>query len=259
VSPTDELGVERDGHVVVLTLNRPERLNALSQTLSARLEQIWPELDADPEVRVVVMTGAGERAFCTGADVVELSGRATKRRADEHYPLLTARWNRVYKPVIVAVNGICAGAGLHFVADADIVLCSENAQFLDTHANVGQVAALEPVALARRMPLGAVLRMIVLGRQERIDARRALDLGLVSEVLTSDALLPRAVELAHIAAKSSPRALQLSLQAIWEGLDRGLHDSIEHGWEIVKSHWSHPDAAEGPRAFAEKREPRWTP
>ena len=257
---SDSLLLEREAHVVTLTLNRPDRLNALTADLLDELGAAWEALNADPEVRAVVLTGAG-RGFCAGAD---LSGdRSPPAGADARgdapvMPRFTARHRRVYKPVITAVNGVCAGAGLHFVADADIVIASEAATFLDTHVHVGQVSALEPIGLARRVPLGSVLRMVVLGRHERLAAGRAYEIGLVGEVVAPERLLPRAMELARMAASASPATLQASLRAIWEGLDRGLDEAIEHGWGFVWRHWSHPDCAEGPRAFMEKREPRWT-
>jgi enoyl-CoA hydratase/carnithine racemase len=247
----DELLVERDGHVVVITINRPQRLNALSRGVRSRLTGLWPELDADPDVRAVVVTAAGDRAFSSGGDVSEFDGA-------EDYPRFTARQAGVFKPVILAVNGLCASAGLHFVADSDIVICSENATFFDTHAHVGQVSALEPIGLARRIPVGEVLRMVTLGRAYRIDAARALAIGLVSEVVPLEQLRARAIELARIVASASPQTLKVSLRAIWESLDLGLDDGLRHGYELLQAHLDHPDAQEGPAAFMARREPQWT-
>jgi enoyl-CoA hydratase/carnithine racemase len=248
----DELVVERDGHVVVLTINRPRQLNAFNRSVRGRLTELWPQLDADPDVRAIVVTASGDRAFSAGGDVSELDG-------PEDYPRYTARQAGVFKPTIAAVNGLCASAGLHFVADSDIVICSENATFFDTHVHVGQVAALEPIGLARRIPLGEVLRMVTLGKAYRIDAARALAIGLVSEVVPASQLRARAIELAHLAASGSPAALQTSLRAIWDSLDMGLDDGLKHGYRLLQGHLDHPDATEGPAAFVARREPRWTP
>jgi len=234
-----DLLIERDGHVVVLTINRPDRLNAFSRSVRFQLTELWPKLDADPEVRAVVVTSAGDRAFSSGGDVSELDG-------EEEYPRYTARQAGVFKPMIVAVNGLCASAGLHFVADGDIVICSENATFFDTHVHVGQVSALEPIGLARRLPLGIVLRMVTLGKHYRIDAQRAFELGLVSEVVPLEELRPRAVELAHIAAAASPQTVQTSLRAIWQSLDKGLETALHEGYALLEAHRTHPDATEGP-------------
>ena len=270
----DGLIVERRAHVAVITMNRPHRHNSVDTAQLERLESTWHELDADADVRVIVFTGAGS-AFCAGADLVARTAgeSATSEVAEDVdaadiYPSprrgggrvgFTARHCKVYKPVITAVNGVCAGAGLHFVADSDIVICSSNATFVDTHVNVGQVSALEPIGLSRRIPLGAVLRMVCLGRHERIDAQRALDIGLVTEVVDPAArLLDRALELADLVATASPDSLRVSLQAIWEGLDLGLEDAYLNGYRPLVAHWRHPDAVEGARAFVEKREPTWT-
>jgi enoyl-CoA hydratase/carnithine racemase len=155
------------------------------------------------------------------------------------------------------VNGVCAGAGLHFVADSDIVIASSAASFVDTHVNVGQVTALEPIGLMRRMALGDVLRMVILGKAERLTAVQAKDARMISEVLEPDQLMPRAMELARIAAAVSPAAVKTSLKAIWHSLDMTLSQSYEVGYDMLIRYRSHPDASEGPRAFLEKREPNW--
>lgn len=257
---SDEVQIERDGHILVLTLNAPERLNALSGPMFSVLAETWRTVIADDDIRVVVLTGSG-KGFCAGAELGGL-GR-TSERADaatstqSSYPRFTARHLGVYKPVITAVNGVCAGAGLHFVADSDINIASENARFLDTHVNVGQVSALEPIGLARRIPLERVLRMVILGRAESIDARTALDIGLVTEVVPAEQLMSRAMELAHIAAAVSPATVQESLRAIYDAQELPLQAAYDRGYELIVEHLKHPDASEGPRAFMEKREPLW--
>jgi len=248
--------VERDGHVARVTLDDPEHLNALSSEMMQELGRVWPELDADPRCRVVVLTGAGTRGFCSGLRAQNIDVDPGKRPAV--YPRFTPRQCGLWKPVIVAVNGVCASGGLHFLSHAEIVLAAESARFLDTHVSVGQVSGLEATCLARRIPLEVVLRMLVLGRSERIDAQRALQIGLVSEVLPDADLLPRAMELAGLVAANSPRAIRHSLQALWEGLDVGLDDALANAWRHIVEHRAHPDAREGGKAFLEKRPPQWT-
>ena len=254
-----ELLSTRDGHVLLLTLNRPAQLNAVSRTLQEALERTLLDADADPSVRVIVITGAG-RAFCSGGDVSSLNAGATLS-IDEQLaipePKWTARMAKVYKPTIVAVNGVCAGAGFHFVIDSDIVIASEKASFLDPHVNVGQVSALEPIGLIRKVPMACVLRMVILGKAERLSAQQALEERIVSEVVPPDQLLPRAMELAHIAASVSPRAVRESLRLIWESLEMPLAQAYERGLEALIRHRAHPDAEEGTRAFMEKRDPIW--
>jgi enoyl-CoA hydratase/carnithine racemase len=152
---------------------------------------------------------------------------------------------------------VCGG-GLHFVADSDLVICSETATFFDTHVKVGLIAGLEPVGLARRIPLEAVLRMALLGGSERIDARQACALGLVGEVLPPDRLLPRARELAAKIAEHSPAALARTKQAIWQSLDVGLDEALSHTWKLIQRARPAPGPQRG-RAFVEKRRPAGLP
>jgi enoyl-CoA hydratase/carnithine racemase len=254
---------KRDG-VATLTLNRPERHNAFNLAMAGELAEFWTSVKRDPEVVCVIVTGAGPRAFCTGmdvADVADKSARATGslERSESPWFRLTAIQNRCWKPVITAVNGMVCGGGLHFVADSDLVIASESASFFDTHVKVGLIAGLEPVGLARRMPLEAVLRMALLGGSERVDARQALGLGLVGEVVPPDRLLARAAELAAKIAAHSPTALARTKRAIWESLDHGLDAALGHTWNAIREHTGHPDLDEGSRAFVEKRRPRWAP
>jgi len=150
-----------------------------------------------------------------------------------------------------------AGAGLHFVVDADIIVAAEHAVFLDTHVNVGMVGAIENIGLAKRLPLGSALRMTLCGKKFRMSAQRAHQLGLVDEVVPADKLLETADDIAHQIAANSPAAVQLSMQAIWGSLEMPYTQAMEYGWALLRMHWDHPDFKEGPRAFAEKRDPVW--
>ncbi len=253
---------KRDG-VARITLDRPARGNALTPAMQPIVRAIWSDVRDDPAVRVAVVTAAGEKHFCTGFDVGSDEGGDETVFADR--PLADAvHWspyqNRVWKPVLCAVNGLCVGGGLHFVVDADIVLASENAAFMDTHVNVGMVGALENIGLAKRLPLGAALRMTLLGRHYRMPARRAYELGLVDELVASPDDLSGAVDaMLEAILRNSPQAMLRSKQAVWGSLERGYTEALEHGWSLLRGHWKHPDFAEGSRAFAEKREPRWNP
>jgi enoyl-CoA hydratase/carnithine racemase len=261
--PLPGLRYEKREGVARITLDRPERGNALTPAMQPIIRAIWRDVSDDPALRVAVVTAAGERHFCTGFDVGSDEGGDETVFADR--PLADAvHWspyqNRVWKPVLCAVNGLCVGGGLHFVVDADIVLASENAAFMDTHVNVGMVGALENIGLARRLPLGAALRMTLLGRHYRMPARRAYELGLVDELVATPADLPAAVDaMLQAILRNSPQAMSRSKQAVWGSLERGYTDALEHGWSLLRGHWKHPDFAEGSRAFGEKREPRWNP
>jgi enoyl-CoA hydratase/carnithine racemase len=164
----------------------------------------------------------------------------------------------VWKPVITAVNGLCAGGAFHWVADADIVICASDAQFFDPHVSVGQVVSIEAIALMRKIPVEAVMRMAFTGRHERMPADRAYQLGMVSEVVDPpERLRDRAQELAETIATNSPAAMAATKRALWGALEMGLTDACRAGAQELVGMWGHPDQAEGPAAFAEKREPQW--
>ena len=258
------LVVERRGPVGWLVFDRPEAKNAMDAVMLSELEAAWRELDADPEVRVIVNTGEGD-AFQTGLDVTQLREdaealREQSRRTKRAELRLTAWHNQVWKPVIAAVNGICAGGGLHFVADADIVLAAADAELCDPHVSIGQVSAYESIALARKSPAEAVMRMAFVGRHERLSAGRAYELGMVSEVVDPpERLREAAQDLGETIARNSPAAMAATKRALWGALELGLTDACRAGARELVSMWGHPDQEEGPRAFADKREPRWQP
>ena len=262
---TDPSGLllERHGPVGWLIFDRPAAGNAMDAAMLAALPDAWRELDEDPEVRVIVNTGNG-RNFQTGLDVVQLSRdpealREQSRRTKRAELLISAWHNQVATPVIAAVNGTCAGGGLHFVADADIVIAAADASFLDPHVSVGQVTAFEAIALARKMPFESMMRMALVGRHERIAAARALEIGMISEVVDPpERLRESAQELAEKIARNSPAAMAVSKRALWRALELGLTDACRAGARDLVSMWGHPDQEEGPRAFAEKREARWS-
>ena len=182
---------------------------------------------------------------------------ASSRVAPEMPSSAFTAWHlKVWKPVIAAVNGTCAGGGLHFVADADIVIASSNATFLDPHVSVGQVTAFEAIGLVDKLSFEPVMRMALAGRYERIDAARAYQLGMISEVVDPpEQLRARAQELAETIAKNSPAAMRATKRALWGALEMGLTDACKAGAQELVSMWGHPDQTEGPAAFSEKREP----
>jgi len=261
----DTLEVYRDGHVGWLVMTRPETLNALSIRMLEELPAAWAALDADTDVRVIVVTGTG-RGFCTGVDVKELANdprgmkvHAAKVKANALG--ITSLHTRVWKPVIAAVNGVCAGGGLHFVADSDIVVAASDATFLDPHVSVGQVSSWEPIGLLRKgVPFDTVARMLFLGRHETLDAHEARRSGIVGEVVDPpEHLRERCQELGEQIASNSPSAMMVSKKVMWESLDRGLDDALANGARALAGFWRHPDAMEGPRAFDAGRDPQWAP
>jgi enoyl-CoA hydratase/carnithine racemase len=262
--PFARLRVEHQGPVGWLIFDRPEAANAMDATMFDELERAWSALAADPSVRVIVNTGEG-RAFQTGVDVVQMARnkhalREHSRRTRDAQLRFTAWHCGVWKPVIAAVNGTCAGGGLHFVADADIVIASSDATFVDPHVSVGQVSVYEGIALARKSPMEPVLRMALVGRHERVDANRAYQLGIISQVVDPpERLREEAQALAEKIAKNSPAAMAATKRALWGALETGLTEACRVGAGHLVSMWGHPDQEEGPRAFAEKRDANWAP
>ena len=246
---------EKKGRIAFITINRPEVYNALASVTFQELAQVWQDFNDDENLWVAIFTAAGDRAFCTGLDVREVS-TGSVFTADAYRPVAQVM-EGIWKPIICAINGMCCGAGFHFVIDTDIAICADNATFFDPHVNVGYVSAIEPIGLSRRIPLGIVLRMVLEGREYRIDARRAYEIGLVSEVVPLPQLLPKAQEIAEHILGNAPLAVRASKRAVKKGLNLGLSDAMDLGWYMLGDVWGTEDFQEGPRAFAEKRKPEW--
>jgi len=260
--PLEGLRYEKQEGIATITLDRAEKGNSLTKKMEQILRAIWLDVREDEATRIAIFASSGERHFSTGFDVtsVDETGAVANNLPLEQDVFWSPRHNGVWKPVICAVNGLAVGAGLHFVVDSDIVIASENAAFMDTHVNVGMVGALENVGLARRLPLGAALRMTLMGRHYRMPARRAYELGLVDELVEAPRdLLPLAQAMARAMLENSPQAMALSKQAVWGAMERGYTEALQYAWALLRLHWSHPDFLEGPRAFAEKRKPYWNP
>jgi enoyl-CoA hydratase/carnithine racemase len=243
-------------NVATVTLNRPERLNAFNQAMCDEFEHLWKAVQADDEVHVVVLQAAGDRAFCTGVDVQEGIDRPDNVWSQQDPGMqLGPKHNRVWKPVVAAVHGMVAGGAFYWVNEADIVICSDDAMFFDPHVSYGMTAALEPIGLARRIPLGEALRIALLGLDERMSANRAREIGLVSEVVSRDGLRPRAAEIARTIAQKPPAAIQGTVKAIWESLDMTRSGALQVG--LTYTQLGNPiGQAEVSRASFQK--PTWT-
>lgn len=242
--------------VLSVTLNRPDQLNALSFPMQRELADAWAAAQGDPEVRCVLLTGAG-RAFCAGADVADLAAMTATRSAGmqrvEFCPAAS-----LDVPVVVAVNGLCIGAGLRFIADADVVIASEQAWFSDPHVTVGQVGTPVALALAEKASSAAVAQLFLSGSRFRMSADRALAAGLLGEVVAAGELAARALEIATWIAAQSPTAIRATVAALRRRHRAALGDHVAQAWAEVDRQQSHPDAAEGGRALSEGRAPRWT-
>jgi enoyl-CoA hydratase/carnithine racemase len=221
---------EVSDHVATITLNRPEAMNSFDQVMCDEFSHLWAAIRDDDDVRAVVLRAAGDRAFCTGVDVKKGLDTASNvwSRTDPGEQL-SPKLNHVWKPVVTAVHGMAAGGAFYWINESDIVICSEDATFFDPHVSYGMTAALEPIGLARRVPLGEALRIALLGLDERMSSDRALQIGLVSEVVATDGLWARADELARIIAAKPPAAIQGTVRAIWESLDSTRTHALRTG------------------------------
>ncbi|SHN39823.1 enoyl-CoA hydratase/isomerase family protein [Cryptosporangium aurantiacum] len=207
-------------HIATVTLNRPEAMNSFNQTMCKEFTAIWNQVKSDDDVHVVVLRAAGDRAFCTGVDVKEgVPQESNIWSQTDPGERLSPKTNHVWKPVVCAVHGMAAGGAFYWINESDIVICSDDATFFDPHVSYGLTAALEPIGLARRIPLGETLRIALLGLDERLSPERALQIGLVSEVVPRAELWKRAAELAAIIASKPPVAIQGTVRAVWESLD----------------------------------------
>lgn len=256
---------EVEDRIATITFDRPDQLNALSPAMIRELRQAYADAEADDDVWITIVTGSG-RAFCAGADVGEIpdDGRVVY---EEPYLSTYLQWEApqegtppfrtMTKPVLTAVNGLCCGAGLDWVTTGDIVIASERAEFFDPHVSIGLVSAREVVRLARVLPTNIAMRLALTGRHERVSARRAYELGLVSEVVEHDRLVERAREIAGLVNRNAPLAVRGTRLAIRKGLDVPLHEAEIMAEAFRERVVRTDDAKEGPRAFMEKRDPVW--
>ena len=205
--------------VATITLNRPDRLNSFTRRMGEEFETVWRRVREDEAIRVVVLRAAGDRAFCTGSDQKEGGWRRPGGPFDHEDPslLLGPKQNRVWRPLICAVSGMAAGGAFYWLNEADLIICSEDATFFDPHVSFGKVAAVEPTGMLGRTAYGEIMRMTLLGNDERICAETALRIGLVSEVTPRKTLWARAHELAALIAAKPTVAVQGSVRALWEG------------------------------------------
>jgi enoyl-CoA hydratase/carnithine racemase len=208
--------------VGTITINRPEVMNAFNHQMGDDFRALWQQIRLDRDVRAVVLRAAGDRAFSTGADV-KAGGWADKTLGpwdqQDPGPWLGPKQNEVWKPIVCAIHGMCAAGAFYWVNEADIVICSEEAQFFDPHVTYGMVCAVEPTGMIGRVPMGEIMRMILLGNDERISAETALRISMVTEVTPREKLWDRAHELASIIAAKPSAAIQGTVRAMWEARD----------------------------------------
>jgi enoyl-CoA hydratase/carnithine racemase len=255
---------EVEERTATITFNRPDRYNAISRLMVKELNQAYAGAEADDDVWTLIVTGNG-KAFCSGADVegipadgkVPHEGRYLSQYHEWEAPQEATPPRTMAKPIIVAVNGICCGAGMDLVTTGDISIAADNATFFDPHVSIGLVSGREMVRVARTLPINVAMRMALLGKHERLSAQRAYELGFITEVVTSEELGARARELAEMVNRNAPLAVRGTRLAVRKGLGLPLHEA-EILAESFRERVLHTeDALEGPKAFLEKRAPVW--
>lgn len=218
-------------HVATVTINRPDRLNSFNQAMVDEFRGLWARVRRDDDIHVVVLRAAGERAFCTGVDVSDGIDKAANIWSEEDPGLgLGPRQNRVWKPVIAAVHGMVAGGAFYWLNEVDFIVSADDATFFDPHVSYGMTSALEPIGLARRIPFGDAMRWALMGLDERMSAKRAREIGLVSELVPFAELHAHVDRLARIIAAKPPVAVQGTVKAVWETLDLDRETAQAVGW-----------------------------
>jgi len=254
---------EEQGGVAFVTLNRVEALNAFDSTMMRELQDLWRALRVDDDVRCVVLTGSGERAFCVGIDrnaddtyvVFEkrtLYGTSNNYMYDDPGRFLGPKANDLWKPVICAVNGMACGGAFYMIAESDIVIAADHATFFDPHVTYGQAAVYEPIMLRQYISLGNVLRLALLGAHERISAATALQIGLVTEVVPGADLAAQAAWLGDAVASADPDVIAGTLRAVWAANDLGRLGATSMAPSILSTSINKDVMAAGNQAFEDQ-------
>ena len=265
---------DEDDGVATITLNRPEVLNAFNHRMQAELQQAWRALRSNDDVRAIILTGAGEKAFCSGIDRDEVIAEDYLSNDENRYKMqsqvgpvstpfmyndpgvkINPKMNDLWKPVVAAVNGMACGGALYLLGESDIIIAAEHATFFDPHVTYGMVAGFESVHLLQKLPLGEVLRMMLLGAWERMSAERAHQMGLVSEVVPQSELLERAMWVARAIASAPVMAIQGTLRAIWMTHEVSRREALSQVSTFVALGTLFDDVAGGQEIF-EGNEPR---
>ncbi|XVQ08287.1 enoyl-CoA hydratase/isomerase family protein [Spirillospora sp. CA-255316] len=260
---------EAEDGVAWVTLNRPDVHNAFDLQMMREVHACWRALRDDDEVRVIVLTGEGDKAFCTGLDRSAVSNPDapkefgqqrgdTPLHANDPVDLLPPKTGaQLWKPVIAAVNGMACGGAFYMLGEVEFIIAAEHATFFDPHTTTGMAAVFEPMLMLQRMPLGEVMRMSLMGTHERLSARRAYEIGLVQEVVPAGELREAAARAARAIASQPALAVQATVRAIWYAQELGHRQAIDVGKTLVQLGIDEKSMAEGQRAFASGRRPEW--
>ncbi|MGW0705699.1 enoyl-CoA hydratase/isomerase family protein [Streptomyces sp. NPDC002643] len=227
---------DKETGVAVLTLDRERKLNTMDVETAAELSAAWRELRFDDTVRAVVLTGAGERAFCVGLDRDAVAGIPQPNSPytiDDPLIATGPKSNDLWKPVIAAVNGMACGGAFYLLGESDFVIADSTAAFFDPHTTYGMVSAFESILMAQRMPPGEATRMALMGTAERMSARRAYEVGLVSEVTEAGQAVAAAVRCAEVIAGYPPEAVQGTVRACWAAQETARAHALAYAPHLV--------------------------
>lgn len=246
---------EKREQIVYITLNRPERMNAMSPESGERLCEAWSQFDNDDDARVAIITGAGDRAFCAGMDMKEFSERFRDESRQRSWRPGLDRINS-FKPTIAAINGFAIGGGFAQAQNCDIRIAAEHAEFAVAEVKWGRGDAWT-IPLLWMIPFGIALELLMTG--ERISAQRAYEIGFVNKVVKKEDLMAEATRMAKVIRDNAPLSVKAVKETFYKARDMGL--GCREGFQLASELWEKvyqsEDAQEGPIAFAEKRKPVW--
>jgi len=259
----DVLLYEKKDHIVTITINRPERMNALTIELYDKLDEAWEKFNQDDDAFVAIWTAAGDRSFCVGMDLKDQAERVAKDPSFDIVKLKpgvldgsvgTPYGHNVIKPVVGAINGIATAAGFQFSMMCDLKVAADTARFGVGEVKVGRGTPWA-IPVLWQMPLPIAFEVLMMGNP--VPAQRMYDVGWVNRVVSFDQLMPTAIELAQVLAENAPLSIRCAKEAMYKAMDVGRKDGIEAAKKIYEKVYNSEDAIEGPRAFAEKRKPVW--
>ncbi len=259
---------EKNG-VAWVTLNRPDVYNAFNAQMQHELHDLWRGLRRNDDVRCVVLTGAGDKAFCTGIDRAETLGEGSDKREktvgaastpfmfDDPAANIGPKTCDLWKPVIAAVNGMACGGAFYMLGEVEFIIAAEHATFFDPHVTYGMTAAFEPMHMLQKMPFGEIMRLALLGNHERLSAKRAHEVGLVSEVVAADKLREATTWTAEAIASAPPLAIQGTLRSIWAARELTRTQALGMGYAFIGLGTNRESIAEGQKAFSSGKRIQW--
>jgi enoyl-CoA hydratase len=246
---------EKRDHVAVVTIDRPDAMNALTVEMLGALDAAFAEFEGDDDLWAAILTASGDRAFCTGMDLKEAIPLLTSGDELGYEDPTKRQFSDVFKPIIAAVNGHCIAGGMEMLAGTDLRVAAEHATFGLGEVRWGLVpAGGSHIRFPRQIPWALAMELLLTG--DPIDARRAYEIGLVNRVVPADELMPTALKLAARICENGPLAVRTSKQIAVRSL--GLEAGFVLEKALAAKVFASDDAQEGPRAFAEKRKPRFT-